>query len=344
MVSKIIGGTQSLTAEMALVLSDIFGVPAEHFMHLQKKYELAQARIVSRPDPGRANRAVLFGALPVGEMIKRGWLPGVVAVTNVPEAERALAKFFGVGSADEIEIMPHSAKKTNIASAATPTQLAWLYRVRQIAAEMLTPRYSQAAVESAIAKLSALRDSPESARKVPRILAESGIRFVIVESLPGAKIDGVCLWLDDSKPVIGMSLRYDRIDNFWFVLRHELEHVRLKHGRAEIMLDAELEGDSAGTGADIAEEERLANEAASEFCVPKRSMKAFIERKAPTFADRDLVGLSRSLGIHPGLVAGQLQNYTKRFEHFRAHLVKIRHAVAPSAYVDGWGDIYPVEP
>ena len=51
----------------------------------------------------------------------------------------------------------------------------------------------------------------------PRILAEAGIRFTIVESLSTAKIDGACLWLDDQAPVIATSFRYDRIDNFWFV-------------------------------------------------------------------------------------------------------------------------------
>ena len=80
------------------------------------------------------------------------------------------------------------------------------------------------------------------------ILAESGVRFVIVEALPQAKIDGVCFWLDKQAPVIGLSMRYNRIDNFWFVLRHEIEHVLKGHGRdaPEGMIDAELEGDRAG--------------------------------------------------------------------------------------------------
>jgi len=190
--------------------------------------------------------------------------------------------------------------------------------------------------------LSALRDSPDSTRKVPRILAECGIRFVIVESLPAAKIDGVCFWLNDTSPVIGMTIRFDRIDNFWFVLRHEMEHVIRLHGQTEIMLDVELEGERAGTGSGLAEEEKLANAAASEFCVPDKFMTAFIDRKAPFFAERDLLGFARTLRVHPGLIAGQLQYRTKRYERFRQHLSKVREAIAPSATVDGWGDIYPL--
>jgi HTH-type transcriptional regulator/antitoxin HigA len=59
-----------------------------------------------------------------------------------------------------------------------------------------------------------LLQSAEEARKVPRMLAECGIRFIIVESLKAAKIDGVCIWLDKHSPVIGISFRFDRIDNF----------------------------------------------------------------------------------------------------------------------------------
>ena len=215
--------------------------------------------------------------------------------------------------------------------------------MKQIASEMLVPPYSPVALKKALHRLSALLSAPEEARMVPRILAEIGIRFVIVESISSAKIDGVCFWLDDRSPIVGMSLRFDRIDNFWFVLRHELEHVYRKHGRIAVALDAELEGDRAGIGSHIPEEERISNMAAAEFCVPSESMDSFIARKSPFFLQRDLLGFATTLGVHPGLVAGQLQHRTGRYDLFRNYLSKIRFAVAPSAMVDGWGDVAPVE-
>jgi HTH-type transcriptional regulator/antitoxin HigA len=341
-VNKLVGDKRPFTAEIALQLQDVFSVPAEGFLELQKTYDLAKARITARPDPGRNKRAHLFGGLPVAEMIKRGWLSDVDDVRDVEGVERALTKFFGAQSVDDIEILPHAAKKTQVAMEATSTQLAWLYRVKEIASEMVVPRYSTAALRAAFPKLRNLLSAPEEARKVPRILAESGIRFVIVESLPSAKIDGVCFWLNEHSPVIGMTLRHDRIDNFWFVLRHESEHVLQGHGRIAACLDTELEGDRAGTGANIPEEERVANEAAAEFCVSRSDLLEFVVRKNPFFAERDILGFANTLGVHPGLVAGQLQHYLGRYDRFRNHLVKIRSCVAPSATVDGWGDIVPV--
>ena len=289
-----------------------------------------------------ATRAQLFGSLPVSEMIKRGWLEAD-DIRDFHKVEVAIAKFFGVSSVDEIEIFPHAAKKTNVFGEATPTQLAWLYRVKEIASEMLVARYSPNAVRNAVPKLKELLCSAEAARKVPRILAECGIRYVIVESLPSAGIDGVCFWINDTSPVIAMSLRFDRIDNFWFVLRHELEHVIQLHGRNAMMLDVELEGERAGIGANIVEEERVANRAAAEFCVPQKSLESFIARKAPYFYDQDVVGFARTLQVHPGLVAGQLRNKLELWKRFHNHLVKIRSTVARGgATVDGWGDVVPV--
>lgn len=341
-IHKVIKGKRPLDAPLALALGDVLNVPPERLLGLQKSYDLARARLVEQPDPGRATRAHLFGGLPIAEMIKRGWIEAD-DVRNVASVESALVKFFGVNSTEEIEILPHAAKKTNVAVEATPVQLAWIHRAKQIASEMIVNRYSPSAVRDALPRLKALLSAPEESRKVPRILAEAGVRYVIVETLTSAKIDGVCMWLNDSSPVIGMSLRYDRMDNFWFVLRHELEHVLRLHGRVAVMLDAELEGQRAGVGDAVAEEERVANEAAAEFCVPQQSMDRFIARKSPFFAERDILGFARTLQIHPALVAGQLQHKTGRYDRFRSHQSKIRSFVSPGAQVDGWGDIAPVE-
>jgi HTH-type transcriptional regulator/antitoxin HigA len=224
----------------------------------------------------------------------------------------------------------------------TMPQLTWLYRVRKIAKGTVVRSYSPSAVNAAIRELKPLLNSIEGARKVPRILSDCGIKFVIVESTSQAKIDGVCLWLDAKSPVVGMSLRFDRIDNFWFVLRHELEHVAQKHGQSAEMLDVNLEGDRAGVGADIPEEERVANAAAAEFCVPQKQLQHFVQVKSPFYTERDIRGFAATYKIHPGLVAGQLQRRVNRYDLFRNHLVKIRSVVTPNAMVDGWGDVSPI--
>jgi HTH-type transcriptional regulator/antitoxin HigA len=338
LVNKLVNDKRPVTADLALVLGEVFGIPPEEFIDRQKSLELATARFKATPDHARQNRAHLFGGLPVTEMMGRGWLRAD-DIRDTARVESELARFFGVKSPGEIEILPHAAKKTQVNTDPTPAQLAWLYRVRQIAQEMLVAKYSPAALSATLPKLHELLIAPEAARKVPRLLAECGVRFVIVETLSSAKIDGACFWLNERSPVVGMTLRYDRIDNFWFVLRHELEHVLRCHGQAVIALDAELEGEAAGTGPTVPEEERVANEAASAFCVPPSKMKMFVSRKSPIFADRDVAAFARMIGVHPGMIVGQIHHLTGRFELLRRHLAKIRSHISPSAIVDGWGDV-----
>ncbi len=341
-VTRITKDKQPVGAHLAVVLEEVFGVEAERFMSLQQSFDLAQARFMTRPDPGRATRAALFGDLPIADMIKRGWLRANNS-RDTEAVESGLIRFFGVNRAEDIEVLPHAAKKTDANCTATAPQLAWLYRVRHIASDMLVPPYNTAKAKRAISDSRALLKSAEGAAKIPRILADCGIRFVICETLPAAKIDGVCFWLDEKSPVIGMSLRFDRIDNFWFVLRHEAEHVFRRHGVVEAMLDTDLVGQKAGIGADIAEEERQANLAAQEFCVPKKMMDAFVARKAPLFSERDMKGFAKVVGVHPGIVAGQLQRITDRYDRFRTHQVKVRSIVCPNAVSDGWGDVIPID-
>jgi HTH-type transcriptional regulator/antitoxin HigA len=171
---------------------------------------------------------------------------------------------------------------------------------------------------------------------VPRLLAECGIRFVIVEPLAGARLDGACFWLGNHAPVIALSLRVDRIDHFWFVLRHELEHVLQRQGRDTALLDAELGGDRAGTGPGIPKAERRANDAAREFCVSTAALDEFIARKAPYFSEREMVRFARSLAVHPGILAGRLQPRTGP-DRFHAHIARVRATLLPHAASDGWG-------
>ncbi|MDA0740146.1 MAG: HigA family addiction module antitoxin [Nitrospirae bacterium] len=332
-VNMIISGKRGISADMARALGDAFDVPPEFFANLQKAYDLSQAR---DPDPSVARKAKLQSKYPVREMIKRGWLVDA----NAALLETQMSMFFEVSNTEEIPHFAHAAKKTHYTHA-TPAQVAWLFRVRQIAKEIPVPNYSEKTLRGSLPQFHQFMIDPEETRYVPNILSECGVRFVVVEALPGSKIDGVCFWLGKS-PVIGMSIQRDRIDNFWFVLRHEIEHILHKHGKDSEIIDADIEGDQTGLSSARAEEERVANLAASEFCVPVSQMDDFIKRKSPFFSERDVVGFARRLQIHPGIVAGQLRKRLDRWDLFSRMLVKVRHNVTSGAMVDGWGHNFPV--
>ena len=332
-VNQIINGKRGISGNMAALLGRALDVPPERFAKLQAEWEVRQ---VDELDPIVGTRARVLSEYPLREMIKRGWIP---ASASSAELELRMCKFFDVPSFDEVPHLSHAAKSTNYTHIPAE-QLAWLFRVRQISKEIAVEGYSKEKLEGAVKAFSELRSEPESIRYVPRLLRDAGVRFVVVESLPGGKIDGVCLWLDAKSPVIGMSLRFDRIDNFWFVLRHECAHVLHGHGRDTGIVDVELDGD---VDASTNDEERLANQNAAEFCVPSDKMQSFYLRKNPLFSELEVLAFAKRMDVHPGLVIGQLQRMTDRYDLLRRHLVEIRQHLAIAMMMDGWGDTVPVE-
>lgn len=333
-VNQIINGKQGVSHAMSKALGVAFGIDSDYFAGLQNAYELSCAEPPSESVTLRANMQQKY---PIREMIKRRWIED----GNAEHLSKELANFFGVEDTKEIPYLAHSAKKSNYdEDQIPPTQLAWLFRVKQIASSFSVPKYSQSLLKKSLSELRSMLENPEETRNVPKVLMQAGVKFIVVETLPKAKIDGVCFWLNDNEPVIGMSARYDRIDNFWFVLRHEIEHVLQGHGQSgKDMIDAELEGDKAGTGESVAEEERIANAAAAEFCVPSKKIESFIRRKNPFFYEKDVIAFSKINKIHPGLVVGQIQRRLNKYNYLRAHQVKIRQWLLPGSIVDGWGQI-----
>ena len=108
------------------------------------------------------------------------------------------------------------------------------------------------------------------------------------------------------------------------------------------MLDIELERQHTSLDGNIGEEEHIATNAAIDFCIPQTEFQSFYERKAPYISEQDVVGFARRLRIHPGLVVGQVQFRTGRWNYLRKHQVKVRSHLQTTAFFDGWGTVAPV--
>jgi HTH-type transcriptional regulator / antitoxin HigA len=330
-LSRILAGNQSVTPDLARQLGEAFEVPAEFFANLQKQYDLSRAK---DPDPAIRTRATLQSRYPVREMIRRGWIQD----SDPALLELQIARFFEVEDVSDAPRYAMAAKRTHY-DEDPPAQVVWLFRVRQIARQIDAPAYSESRLRELAPKLRPLMIDPESAREIPQLLLECGVRLVVVEWLPGSKIDGVCTWLDDQCPVIGLSTLHDRLDNFWFVLRHEIEHVLRGDGKQHAMFDA-LDGDGASQSSEAAE--LAANDAAAEFCIPKDRLKSFYSRKYPYISEKDVIGFASVMQVHPAIVVGQLQTLMNRYNYLRKYQVPVRKYLIDGAPVDGFGRVAPI--
>ena len=230
LVNEIIMGKRGITPETANGIAAAFGTSAQFWMNLESMYRLSQIR--TRNTNTVERRARLYSLGPIKEMIKRHWLE---PSENINILEQRFMEFT---RAETLDIAPtfyaHAARKSTPYHTDTPAQTAWLYRARQVAEAMTANRYSPNHCSAVIEELRNLTSDPEETRHAPRLLANAGIRLLVVEPFRGSRIDGACFWLSDDEPVVAISMRYDRIDYFWHTLMHELEHVKNQDGLANL--------------------------------------------------------------------------------------------------------------
>jgi len=327
-VSEIIMGKRSITSQTARELAEAFGTSAEYWMNLEAIYQLRKNG-VSTGQVGRMAR--IFESAPVKMMEKRGWIK---AANDPAKLEAELCRFYRIDSLQTEPRLRIAARASVMDDELTSSQIAWSYRAWNLGQAVACAPYSRDRLLQAIPKLRELAAFPESARHVPRLLAEHGVRLVIVEYLPGARIDGVTV-SEDSTPIVALSLRFDRIDYFWHTLIHELVHV-LNGDGTRFDIDLSPDGNS---GWSIDQDcEAKANEEAADMLIPRAQLESFILRVAPLFSKTRINQFANRVRIHPGIVVGQLQRRKKiGYSTNREMLVKIREHIVGQAMTDGFG-------
>lgn len=325
-ISELVLGKISVTPEIAMELAAALGETPEVWMGREASYRLSLANS-EVSDVKLKSRLYELG--PVKEMQKRGWIK---ETTSIPELESELIRFYGLKSIEDCPRTVGVMRKTAPETELTPAQQAWVFRIRNVAAKMPAIPYDESRFgecQSALRKLTAY--SAHTA-KVPKVLNMFGIRFVIAEPLTGGKIDGVTTWLADDAPVIGLSMRYERIDNFWHTLFHEITHVRYRDESVDVEMDNDVT-----TAAKPAFEIRADKEAA-DCLIPRQELMGFIRLYGPLYSASLINQLANKLKVHPGVIVGQLHHLGEvGYSKFRDLLVKVRDTVTAVAVTDGWG-------
>lgn len=329
LVTDIVTGRRKISPDIASILAPAMGTTAKYWMDLERDYQLSKLR--ANPDDPIARRAFLYELAPINEMVKRGWIKGS---KDIQELEEQVVRFFGCTTVAEIGNPPaHSARKsTSYASGLTPGQRAWLRRAIQLGRTAMAADFVPENVMQAVKEMRPLMADPSKAGILPMILAQHGIRFVVVQPLANTRIDGACIWLD-GHPIVALSIRFDRFDSFLYTLLHECGHCHAPYES----LDMDTASPEDQTSHKIAEEIE-ADLFARRNIIRPSAIRKFIESKSPIYSAADIAAFAKTQNIHPSIVVGQLQRRSEvPYSHFRSMLVPIRAHVTASAPTDGWG-------
>lgn len=297
-VSEVLGRKRPLTVQMIRALSLGLGLSADTLIGL--------ATTESTERKGEID----WSKFPIREMAKRGWLESLA--TKSKTAVEDVVKSFIADAGLQFGVA--SFRRTLAGEANSPTTqyalYAWLARVIQKArAKKPTLGVFNKTTLSAgfLRELAQLSWSDRGPLLAVEYLEKHGIAVVIEPHLKGTLLDGAALNDIDGTPIVGITLRHDRLDNFWFTLLHEVAHLWKHVGTDEAFLD---DLDTSSEDRREAEANRLAKEAFIPRMLWKRS-DAFI---APSKESIDK--LSRELKIHPSVIAGRLRRETGNYRVF----------------------------
>jgi HTH-type transcriptional regulator/antitoxin HigA len=159
-----------------------------------------------------------------------------------------------------------------------------------------------------IAKMSTKTDGPVRAI---RELIRKGVAVVVIPPLPGTFLDGAAMASQTGRPVIGLTLRHDRTDSFWFTLLHELAHVALHYddligSNGAFVDDMEIRSEEAC--------EREADKLARDSLIPA-DILTHVNWGAATAHD-DLITISARARVHISVVAGRWQRDHQNYKKF----------------------------
>ena len=303
-VSEVLSRKRPLTLAMMRALHKGLNIPAEVLLN----------------EPGASleeGDAVEWNRFPLREMVDRGWIKASLKGAS-DKAEELIRDFLApLGGIQNSPILYRRSLHIRAARNMNEYALeAWRARVLRKALEENPPKFKRSLINREfireIVRLSHAEKGPLLAKEY---LMSYGIIFVYEPHLSKTYLDGACFLTPGENPVVGLTVRYDRLDSFWFVLTHELVHV-WKHldEKTEMIID---DLDQSSESDPI---EKEADNLATELLVPQKEWQS---SEAYHFGSAiSVLELAEKLRIHPAIVAGKIrhqENNYRKLNNFVGH-------------------------
>lgn len=292
-VNQIAQGIAPLTPETALSFEKVTGVPARLWNQLEANYRDQLARVEDKES--LSADAEWLQKLPIAELRQRG----VLSKTNDKSTLlQEVCRFFGVANRESWERIwrqPLASFKRSPDSD-TGAVATWL-RLGELKAQNIECEpFDAGTFRAALKDIRSMTSSTpaEFEPRLKQLCAESGVALVFLPEIKGVKCWGAAQFLNPTKALIQLSLRYKKDDHLWFSFFHEAAHILL-HSKKATFVSTDLTRDDA-------KDEEEANAFAESFLIPKQ-----YEARLLKLTLGEIPGFAEELGIAPGIVVGRLQ-------------------------------------
>ncbi len=295
-VSEVISRKRPLSLAMIRKLHKGLGIPAEILIHGAADEDVDLS----------AEPQYNYTKFPLQEMLDRGYFPDFAGgVKQVREYAEDLVRKFMHGTFWDNSRPAFLRARLHQSGSRVMDEyalLAWCIAVvKKARSRKLATTYKEGTITDSwlhdLAKLSRFEQGPRLAQE---FLADSGIALVVEHHFKKTYLDGAAM-LDSNTPIVALTLRHDRLDNFWFALMHELIHVR-KHLQSSQLFIADNLDDKTRSS----KQEQEADHGARDALIPAHEWEKSAVKV--TRSVQDAVALAKKLRIHPAIVAGRVRH------------------------------------
>ncbi len=298
-VSKIINAKQTITSEIANLIAKAFGTSAELWLNLESHY---RSRLKSNMEKEKIveQKSLIYNNIDVPELKKKGWLSSSV---NIIES---IKRILGIDNNNynfknffNMELSVHFRKTTEKEQNKNHIKL-WVEMSRRISEEFYknNNNFDKIRLVDSVKKLHEYSNKKNGVTEFIELLNKHGVTFFVLSHLSKTYIDGASFF-SKTNPVIVYTNRYDRLDNFWFVIAHELGHIvkHIKNKNDFFCDDLENIDDS------IIEKE--ADDFALKLLKKEEIITYFQNYKR--IYENDIRKCSKDININPSIIVGILQ-------------------------------------
>ncbi|MEP6834280.1 MAG: hypothetical protein ABJB74_12870 [Gemmatimonas sp.] len=299
-VSEVLSGKRPLSLAMIRALHEGLRIPLES--------------LVADSADEDPVEDIQWDRFPVQELVKRGWISNLKSTKgkrfDFSECKTIMEGFFRpIGGLEPALGVLHKTDHVRTAASSDRFALAaWAGYVQQAADELVIKGNFDPTAwgPDRLRELRNLSQYDVGPKLATQFLSDRGIAVVIAPHLQRTRLDGAAMLRTDGAPVIALTIRHDRVDNFWFTLFHELMHVLLHLWNRDTRQSAQrLFLDDLDVAADSTSVENEADDAARQALVPLDSWNRSAVRFA--IAPATVTQLANELGVSSAIVAGRVR-------------------------------------
>ncbi len=223
-LSDLLNNKVPITLAMAKLLSKTFRQSPQFWINLDTNYRLKLQETADEIET--TAKALIFRYMPINQMRKFGWLTS--DKKDFHELIDEVKKFWNLDDLNfdfiDKQVAVCFRKSTAYEKFNPNYTLTWLQKVRNDSNMIVAKTFNVKKLNELAEDISEYTLKENGITEFITNLRECGVIFIQIPHLDRTYVDGASFF-NNTNPVLVYTARYNRDDNFWWTISHEIAHI-----------------------------------------------------------------------------------------------------------------------